>query len=157
MEKYQFRIDTTLDTTCALKSSCGPESIRQLKPLSPLSPLMVDTMVALSSDPDTPPGSSRAQRRPVYLGTEIYTEIMKPDFGESKRLVRHIGWDRPWTIGIFHGGQWNAVKIIWEYQTLLIYDPTRFQVREQANNRRDKINDVGKTYSSISLSEAYPI
>jgi hypothetical protein len=72
--------------TIVIPTTCGPESIRRLKPDQPFDPPLVDAIVSMVK-----PTQSNLQ--PIYLGVEIYSEICKTEeagFGTTKSLVCDI-------------------------------------------------------------------
>ena len=145
MEDNQCRIETDATDTRPFGSSCGWDSICQLKPDSPFDSPLIDTIVALLDD------SAASEPRPVYLGTDVYTEMNKEGFGNSKSLVNHIPRDRQWLFGICEGNHWCAMDINWPEAKISVYDPQGFRARA----RRDKITDVCTHSSDFSLPEAH--
>lgn len=135
MEDEHCWIDTDPANERAFRSSCGPESIRRLKPDKPLDPPLVDTIVALAM----PAGSELPS---AYLCTKIYEETRRSGFGDSKRLVNQMPRDRPWIFGILESNRWSAVEIGWQDGRIGYYDPQCYRAR---TTRWKEVIDVSKT------------
>ncbi len=81
--------------------------------------------------------SKENQPRPIYLGSEVYSEIAKPNFGNSKTLVNDIPrQDVRWLFAVYH--RWSAVDLDWKNRILGFYDSREYR----AGSRRDNICEV---------------
>lgn len=132
MKDNHYQIEISPSDTLTFGTSCGWESVLQLKPGSPIGSSLLDTIVTLAE-------STENQPRPIYLGSEIYSEIKEPGFGNSIILVDQICCqDVRWLFALYDDGLWSAVDINWKEETIGIYDPQGIR----ASVWRDKISTV---------------
>jgi hypothetical protein len=57
------------------------------------------------------------------LGSKIYTEINKNQFGRSKEWVNKISSKSVWLIPIHENGRWSAIKIDPKEKKIILCDP----------------------------------
>lgn len=144
MEETQSRIEAA--ATIAFPSTCGPESIRNLKPDTPFDPPLVDAIVSLAK-PANSYGTS-----PVYLGAACYTEIMKDGFGTSKSRVSHIPRKGSWLMSAWKTGHWRGISIEWDGEKIGVYDSQGFR----AKDHRDEIASVSTNHLLSPRSSCLP-
>ena len=99
--------------------SCGPESIRQLVHGSPFDLPLINMIVYLSD-------SGQYEFSPVYLGWEIGKEILKPGFGDSRKLVSGITRLRSWIFPIFWKRHYFVIQSSWHQGVITFYDHVNY-------------------------------
>lgn len=140
MNDHQCQIRTEANCMQAFPSSCGWESIRRLESGFQFDPPLIDTIVALVEK------SAMKEPRPVYLGADIYTEIGRDGFGDSKRMVSHVSRNRQWLLAVNEDNQWLALDIDWLQTRISFYDPEGIRGR----SRRRMITNVSMDFLRAS-------
>jgi hypothetical protein len=121
------------------QSSCGWDTILQLSPACRFERGLINTILSLS---EAVPGS-------VYLGTYIYTEIEKADFGFSTELLQNKRRSGYWLLGICVDGDCFAARIHWGTPIEIeCYDPQEHHGATEAE--RDRHKALQRSITSVS-------
>lgn len=130
MELHQSAIIVKGTPTQVFRSSCDANSIRRLKPGLDMDADLVSVIPRLFS----PSEGSR------YLGSDIYLEIMKDDFGATRDWLRDVPQEGHWSFAICAKSRWIAVSINWLKATIEHYDPSVYSL--SAVTRQTEVTDV---------------
>ena len=115
MEDSQQSIVIRPSSTQAFRSCCGWSSVRQLKPGHWFGGDLINTILGLLANADG--------LQSVYLGTDIYLELKKTGFGETKKWLQGITRDGQWIFAVCEDRHWVAVRIDWRRASIQYYDP----------------------------------
>lgn len=99
---------------CAPRSYCDCHNIRQLRHDQWLGEDLINTVLGCSA--------SEHSRSTIFLGTQVYPEIKKPNFGKSKSWTENRARDKKWSLAICELRHWIAVLIDWRSYSIVYYD-----------------------------------